>query len=186
MSELVTLQTEFARKRFEDAATQRQGACGTRAQGRRRDGGADQGACRQDVQESPSDRSARTRLRRLAGAAFYCTTITAPRARRGASRRIAAAGMATQPAVGERSARAMWKKIALPRALGAAREILVEHEGQIVERVFAPHAVGGVARGRAHRAVVVAARRVFAPALIAPQRPQRHAAGGGRGRSGRK
>ena len=48
-------------------------------------------------------------------------SITAPRARRGASLRMSAAPIATQPAVGARPSRAKWKKIALPRPL-ARRE----------------------------------------------------------------
>ena len=48
-------------------------------------------------------------------------SMTAPRARRGASLRMSAAEIATQPAVGVRPGRARWKKIALPRPL-ARRE----------------------------------------------------------------
>ena len=49
------------------------------------------------------------------------TTITTRRDSRGRSRRMSAARSATQPAVGDRSGRARWKKIALPRALTRGR-----------------------------------------------------------------
>ena len=102
---------------------------------------------------------------------------SAPRASRGASLRMSAAEIATQPAVGVRPGRARWKKIALPRPLHAAAEIVVEDEDEVVERVVAPHAVRAVGGGQADGAIVAPARRVLAPALVAPQRPQRHAAG---------
>ena len=51
----------------------------------------------------------------------YPTTMIVWRARRGASLRMSAAEIATQPAVGVRPTRARWKKIALPRPL-ARRE----------------------------------------------------------------
>ena len=62
-------------------------------------------------------------------------------------------------------------------ALGAAREILVEHEDQVVETVLAPHPVGAVGGRQADRPVVARARRILGPALVGPQRLQRNAPG---------
>ncbi len=59
--------------------------------------------------------------------------------------------------------------------LGATGEILVEHESQIVEMIVAPHAVGAVGGGQPHRAIVARARRVLAPALVAPHGLERDA-----------
>ena len=54
--------------------------------------------------------------------------------------------------------------------LAAAGEVVVENEHQIVERVVAPHAIRAVASGQADGAIVAPARRILAPALVAPQR----------------
>jgi hypothetical protein len=62
-------------------------------------------------------------------------------------------------------------------SLGATRIILVEHEGQIIKMIVAPHAVGAIGGGQAHRAIVTRARRVLAPALVAADGLQRHARG---------
>src|SRR5271166_5965516 len=59
--------------------------------------------------------------------------------------------------------------------LGAAAEILVEHEGEVVEMVLAPHSVGAVCGGQANGAIVARACRILAPALIATHRHERHA-----------
>ena len=108
---------------------------------------------------------------------LYPIAMTAPRASRGASLRMSDGEIATQPAVGVRPGRARWKKIALPRALGAPRIILVKHEGQVVEMVVAPHPVGAIDGGQAHGAIVTRARRLLAPALVAAHGLQRHAPG---------
>src|SRR5271166_4237542 len=63
--------------------------------------------------------------------------------------------------------------------LGAAREILVEDEGHIVEMIVAPHAVRAVGGGQSHGAIVARARRILAPALVAPHGSKRHARGAG-------
>ena len=61
--------------------------------------------------------------------------------------------------------------------LGAPRKILVEHEGQVIEMIVAPHPVGAIGGGQAHGAIVTRARRVLAPALVAAHGLQRHARG---------
>src|SRR6185437_6512794 len=62
-------------------------------------------------------------------------------------------------------------------APGAAGEILVEREDEIVEMVLAPHPVRAVPRRQPHRPIVARARRILAPALIAAQGLERGARG---------
>ena len=88
---------------------------------------------------------------------------------------MSAAEIATHPAVGVRRWPRKVEEDRAAAALGPPGEILVEHESHIVKMILAPHLVGAVARRQAHRAIVARAQGVLAPALVAPQGPERAA-----------
>ena len=83
---------------------------------------------------------------------------------------MSAAEIATQPAVGVKPIAREMEEDRAAAPLGPPREILVEHECQIIEMILAPHPVGAVARRQAHGPIVARARRVLAPTLIADAR----------------
>ena len=117
------------------------------------------------------------RQRRPSAPRCYPIAITAPRASRGASLRMSR--WRNRDAAGRRG-QAGPREVEENRAaaaLGAPRIILVEHEGQVIEMIVAPHPVGAIGGGQAHGAIVTRARRVLAPALVAAHGLERHARG---------
>ena len=64
-------------------------------------------------------------------------------------------------------------------ALLSSSKIIVEHESQVVKRIVAPHGIAGERKRQPHRLVIAGAACILAPAGVAAQDAQRHAAGGG-------